>query len=510
MVPNAAASSADAPSRDRVGPGDRLGADQRYELIERIGSGGMGAVYRARDHKLGCERAVKVLDAKYAAIPAFVERFRREAMAASRITHPNIVSVVDVAGEGERPVYLVMELLTGKTISALVRGQGRLPWAEARRYVDQIAAGLGAAHAQGVVHRDVKPGNCLVLADGQLKVLDFGIAKVTDMPAEVVALTAVGEIIGTCSYMAPEQIRGQVDKRSDIYALGVVTFRMLTGQVPFVSRDQDKVLLAHLTEPPPLPSSRAPGISEEVDTLVLRMLAKQPHQRFGSMEELREALAAIPPESGVQAPGGAAAPVPSTASGIFDEAPTRAVTQGGVTAGSEPLRPPGKGRPTINTAPAGSGALRELEERSAASSNQLTVAEVMGPSGTVALDTPVASTDAPSPRPKATVLLGEDEPARGGTVVADGPPPGPQAVRRIETEVASAPRKLEGLAAEPAPPRVTRYTKPEDAEQGGMLRGVLAAAGGVGLAIAVVVAWGLLADREGASTEPPSVAPGPA
>ena len=228
-------------------PGDRLGADGRYELVERIGSGGMGAVWRAHDHKLGCDRAVKVLDARYAAIAAFVKRFRGEATAASRVAHPNVVAVLDVAGEDERPVFLVMELLEGKTLSQIVKGNGRLPWAQVQRYIDQIAAGLGAAHAQDVVHRDVKPGNCLVLPDGQVKILDFGIANVRDEAR----LTAAGEIIGTCSYMAPEQIRGQVDKRSDIYALGVLTFRLLTGRVPFSHREQDKVLLAHLTEPPP-------------------------------------------------------------------------------------------------------------------------------------------------------------------------------------------------------------------------------------------------------------------
>ncbi|MEX1363448.1 MAG: serine/threonine-protein kinase, partial [Nannocystaceae bacterium] len=287
-MPNAAA-SADTPGSPSVKPGDRLGNDGRYELIARVGTGGMGSVFRARDHKLGCERAIKVLYPRFSRVPAFVERFRREAMAASRITHPNIVGVVDVAGPDEQPVYLVMELLEGRTLSQLVRGGGRLPWAKVRTYVDQIAAGLGAAHAQGVVHRDVKPGNCVVLPGDQVKVLDFGIAKVTDMPTELVALTAVGEIIGTCSYMAPEQIRGKVDRRSDIYALGAVVFRLLTGRVPFAHDDQDKVLLAHLKEAPPRPSELCPDLPEGVDDLVLTMLAKSPDDRFADMDALRRA-----------------------------------------------------------------------------------------------------------------------------------------------------------------------------------------------------------------------------
>lgn len=545
MVPGTAATDAAGAPREDVGPGDRVGGDQRYELVERVGSGGMGAVFRAKDHKLGCDRAVKILDSKYASIPAFVERFRREAMSASRISHPNIVSVVDVAEEGERPVFLVMELLEGKTISQLTRGQGRLPWSQVQRYVDQIAAGLGAAHAQGVVHRDVKPGNCLVLADEQVKVLDFGIAKVTDMPAEVVALTAAGEIIGTCSYMAPEQIRGQVDKRSDIYALGVLTFRMLTGRVPFAHADQDKVLLAHLTEPPPKPSSRVSVISDEVDALVLRMLAKQPHQRFSSMEELREALGAIEVGEKVGVDGSTEPPGEGPGPGratLFEEAPTRALLREG--SDLVPLA-----RPTMNTAPAGSGALTEFDGPGggagggagsvgagggAGSAGSVKPVDPMeprtpagtpasvgsGPSGTVALDGVGVESGAPTPAagPAGSTVVLEDAPAvpaapvdpvaRGGTVVADGPlvaavPPSGLS-RPVVTAPAAAPRKLMGMEADAsAPARVTRFAASGDESERSMLRGVLAAVGGVGLAIAVVAGWGWLAKRDrGGEPEP--------
>jgi len=292
----------DATSSDGVGPGDRLGAGGRYELVERIGAGGMGAVYRAVDHAGGCERAVKVLDASCSAVPVLVERFRREVTAAQRVVHPNVVSVLDMAARGERPVFLVMELLTGETLSQLLRRLGPLSWARTRGYVDQIAAGLGAAHALGIVHRDVKPGNCFVLPDDRLKVLDFGIAKTVDAPTQGPTITAAGEIVGTSSYMAPEQIRGHVDQRSDVYALGVVTFQLLTGRVPFSDPDPNEVLKAHLGKPAPMPSSLVPGLPREVDHFVLRMLAKPAHARFDGMDALRHALAGVDGTGDYQAP----------------------------------------------------------------------------------------------------------------------------------------------------------------------------------------------------------------
>ena len=302
----------DATSSDGVGLGDRLGAGGRYELVERIGAGGMGAVYRAVDHAGGCERAVKVLDASCSAVPVLLERFRREVTAAQRVVHSNVVSVLDVAARGERPMFLVMELLAGETLSQLLRRAGPLPWARVRDYVDQIAAGLAAAHALGIVHRDVKPSNCFVLPDDRLKVLDFGIAKTVDAPTQGPTITAAGEIVGTCSYMAPEQIRGHADPRSDVYALGVVTFQLLTGRLPFSDPDPNAVLEAHLGKPAPMPSSLLPGLPREVDHFVLRMLAKPAHARFDGMDALRQALAGIDDVDGL----------PVAASEPWDEGPT--------------------------------------------------------------------------------------------------------------------------------------------------------------------------------------------
>jgi serine/threonine-protein kinase len=318
----------DAESGD-VGPGSRVGQGDRYELVERIGAGGMGAVYRAIDRAQGCERAVKVIHASCSAVPVLVQRFRREVMAARSVVHPNVVSVLDVAAKGERPVFLVMELLRGETLSQLLKRAGPLPWARVRCYVDQIAAGLGAAHAQGIVHRDVKPSNCFVLSDDRVKVLDFGVAKAIDVPTRGVAITAAGEIVGTSSYMAPEQIRGHADERSDVYALGVVAFQLLTGRVPFVDPDPDQVLQAHISEPPPAPSTLVPGLPRDVDGLVLRMLAKPAYARFDDMAALRQALAGI---EGVAAAHAAPASEPQ-----WEDAPTLTMDVGAFRRAVEPM-----------------------------------------------------------------------------------------------------------------------------------------------------------------------------
>jgi eukaryotic-like serine/threonine-protein kinase len=471
VVSHAAASANNATPRGGTGPGDRVGTDGRYELLERIGSGGMGAVYRALDHKLGCDRAVKVLDVRYSAMAVFVERFRLEALSASKVAHPNVVSLLDVAEEGERPVFLVMELLKGKTLAQMVKGTARLPWAQVQGYIDQIAAGLGAAHAQGLVHRDVKPGNCLVLPDDQVKVLDFGIAKVLDAGRD---LTVPGEIIGTCSYMAPEQIKGQVDKRSDIYALGVLTFRLLTGRVPFVHGEQDKVLLAHLTEPPPRPSSLVAGLPEGVDELVLRMLAKQPHQRFDGMEELRRTLAGI--ERGSVLAFGeptASAQAPSRTA-MFEDAPTRAVLR--EVADAEEARPapppetatPGSGakpvKVSLNTAPAGSGTLAQLElEARRMPSTVVLEGSYTPPTGGGTL---VVQPELVVPRPEVAM-----------------PPP------RVMTVPTPVPRPLGNLAASSTAPRVTRFATPGEDGDDGVMRGVGAALGGIALAVVVVTGW---------------------
>ncbi|MCX4245914.1 serine/threonine protein kinase [Paraliomyxa miuraensis] len=471
-------------TRDSVAPGDRLGDGGRYELLERIGSGGMGAVFRGRDHKLGCDRAVKVLDGRFASIPAFIQRFRREANAASRIAHPNVVAVLDVAEEDERPMFLVMELLEGKTLSQLLRGGGRLPWAQVRRYLDQIAAGLGAAHAHGVVHRDIKPGNCLVLPDGQVKILDFGIASLRDEAR----ITVHGEIIGTCSYMAPEQIRGQVDARSDVYALGALAFRMLTGRVPFSHREQDKVLRAHLSEPPPKPSSVVNGLPAAVDDVVLRMLAKQPHQRFDSMDELRRVLERVEQGEAVAIDDATALP-PSrgpSPTAMFEDAPTRArMLEGTPSTDSNG----GPVRHTMNTARAGSGALAQIEEEAAgAAASDPDGARGSGRGGTMAMGAAGAAVSTPA----GTMLLGEGGesvvPPRGGTMVAaESSSP----VMATPGAVAASgptppPRRLAELPAGAGAPRMTRVAVPADAGSSGVLRGAVWALGGIALAVVVV------------------------
>jgi serine/threonine protein kinase len=518
VVPNAAASANEQMQGGAplvgTSPGDRLGTGGRYELVERIGSGGMGAVWRAHDHKLGCDRAVKVLDARYSAVPDFVQRFQREAKATSSIAHPNIVAVLDTSEGDERPVFMVMELIEGRTLSQLVKGNGRLPWEQVRRIIDQIAAGLGAAHAQDVVHRDMKPGNCIVLPDGQVKILDFGIAHARDEAR----LTKVGEIIGTCSYMAPEQIRGQVDKRSDIYALGVLTFRLLTGRVPFSHREQDKVLLAHLTEPAPAPSSIVAGLPASVDELVLRMLAKQPHKRFDGMDELRHVLEGIDRGAVVAIDGPTAVPPSKSATSMFEDAPTRAVVREAVPV-SLPETKDAPVRVSLNTAPAGSGTLAKLEAQTLEERLPGTVMLenaahplVATSSGTVvygASDAPVGLGGSGGTVPTGMVGQGVGQGVDVGALV-EVPGAGQRAMPpRVITVPTPVPRPLPGLAANvaSAPPRVTRYAAPGEVDSsGGMMRGVGAALGGIALAVAVVTGW-VVYKRHLASNPPPAAVP---
>ncbi len=238
--------------------------DGRYHIVERIASGGMGEVFRARDAVLDREVAIKVLHRSLAGDQAFVDRFRREARAAAGITHPNIVAVYDW-GAVDGIYYMVMEYVRGRASRELLNEAGKLEPAQAAEIVRQTLQALGHAHAQGIVHRDIKPENILVTAEGVVKVADFGLARAYADGRQ----TQAGSVTGTVQYLAPEQIRGEpADPRSDLYSLGVVTYELLTGQLPFTGETAMAIAYKHLSGRVPKPSARVPAIPPELDGFV--------------------------------------------------------------------------------------------------------------------------------------------------------------------------------------------------------------------------------------------------
>ncbi len=261
----------------------------RYEVADVLGRGGMSSVYRAHDRVLERDVALKVLHERYADDPDYVERFRREARAIARLSHPNIVTVID-RGEVGGWEYIVFELVRGENLKELVADRRRLPVAEALALVHQAARGLAVAHEHGIVHRDVKPQNVLVDEDGIAKVTDFGIAR--DVGLEE-GLTETGTILGTSDYLSPEQaVGGRVDERSDQYSLGVVLFEVLTGDVPYPGDSMLAVAMRHVNDPVPSVRERRPDVPARVDALVRRAMAKQPEDRFPSLDAFIAALEA--------------------------------------------------------------------------------------------------------------------------------------------------------------------------------------------------------------------------
>ncbi|MCA9662954.1 MAG: protein kinase, partial [Myxococcales bacterium] len=274
----------------------------RYRVLDLIGKGGMGKVYLAEHVAIGKKVAIKVLSQAYCHRPDQVKRFLREARAASTIEHENVIDITDFGEMPNGSVFFAMEYLQGEDLGKLLRRHGRLPWPRARRIILQICRALQAAHARGIIHRDMKPENCFLITRGGrrdfVKVLDFGIAKVVDEERKVShTLTQAGALIGTPEYMAPEQVTGEVaDPRMDIYSIGCIMYQLLTGRLPF----QDKTMFGVLTQqvnmkPPPLrevaPEAEIP---EEVEAIVLKAMEKTKEARYQTMLELVEAIAAAP------------------------------------------------------------------------------------------------------------------------------------------------------------------------------------------------------------------------
>jgi len=289
--------------------------DGRYRIVRKLGTGGMANVYLAEDEVLGRRVAIKILNDRHAGDDQFVERFRREAKNAASLSHPNIVSIYD-RGEAEGTYYIAMEYLDGRSLKELIVARGPAPVNVAIDYARQILAAIRFAHRHGIVHRDIKPHNVLVDAEGRLKVTDFGIAR-----AGTSQMTEAGSIIGTAQYLSPEQAKGApVDQTSDLYSVGVVLYELLTGVVPFSGDTPVEIAMKHLSSTPEAPSKKRSEVPRDLDMVVLRALAKDPADRYQSAEEMDADLARV-------ARGAAVSPATEeAATAIISRPPPTAVT----------------------------------------------------------------------------------------------------------------------------------------------------------------------------------------
>jgi eukaryotic-like serine/threonine-protein kinase len=269
----------------------------RYQVGELLGYGGMAEVHKGRDLRLGRDVAIKMLRTDLARDATFQERFRREAQNSAALNHPAIVAVYDtgeeVSSTGEKLPFIVMEFVNGQTLKEVLAQEGRLQTRRALEIIADICAALEFSHRHGIIHRDIKPGNVMITPNGQVKVMDFGIARA--LASGATTMTQTSAVIGTAQYLSPEQARGEaVDARSDVYAAGCVLFELLVGHPPFVGDSPVSVAYQHVREEPRAPSSINREVSPDVDAIVLKALSKNPINRYQSAQEMRaDALRAV-------------------------------------------------------------------------------------------------------------------------------------------------------------------------------------------------------------------------
>ncbi|HAQ59923.1 MAG TPA: serine/threonine protein kinase [Microbacterium sp.] len=304
----------------------------RYELISRIAIGGMGEVWEANDRVIGRTVAIKILKDEYMGDPGFLERFRAEARHAALVNHEGIASVFDY-GEENGSAFLVMELVPGEALSTILERDGTMSTDKTLDIVAQTSAALQAAHAAGLVHRDIKPGNLLITPDGRVKITDFGIARIADQ----VPLTATGQVMGTVQYLSPEQASGHpASAATDIYSLGIVAYECLAGKRPFTGESQVAIAMAQINEqPPPLP----PTVAVPVQNLVFAMIAKKPEERPSSTAVVGRAATAL--RRGDVAAAAAAIPAIATGVAMADDA-TRLLTSAAPVDAATRLLTPGE------------------------------------------------------------------------------------------------------------------------------------------------------------------------
>ena len=259
--------------------------DDRYEILEVIGTGGMAVVYKALDHRLNRPVAIKILKDEFSGDDEFRRRFRDESLAVAQLSHANIVSIYDVSSS-QGTDYIVMELIDGITLKQYMERRGRMDWRESLHFITQIMRGLSHAHSRGIIHRDIKPQNIMVLRDGSVKVADFGIACLADS-----AQTLTQEALGSVHYISPEQARGdRIDARSDIYSAGVVLYEMLTGRLPFEGDSAVSVAIQHLSSVPLAPRDIDPSIPEPLELICMKAMNSDPNKRYASADAMIEDL----------------------------------------------------------------------------------------------------------------------------------------------------------------------------------------------------------------------------